>query len=118
MIGLPKPTIPSQAVSTSSIRIIVLSNDKHLNGMLAIDNLNAEKYYNVSIAKLHFESFPLFNPQFSWNPVLTSTYTFIAGRKSVSDYEVSKYIVCQRVCKEIGYKISDTKVCMPWPGIE
>ena len=53
--GLPRPTIPSQTVSTSSIRIIVLSNDKHLNGMLAIDNLNAEKYYNVSIAKLYFE---------------------------------------------------------------
>ena len=47
--------LPSQAVSASSIRIVVLSNDKHLNGMLAIDNLNAEKYYNVSIAKLYFE---------------------------------------------------------------
>ena len=46
--------LPSQAVSASSIRIVVLSNDKHLNGMLAMDNLNAEKYYNVSIAKLYF----------------------------------------------------------------
>ena len=56
-IGQPKPTIPSQAVSTGSIRIIVLSNDSHLNGMLAIDNLNAEKYYNVSTTKVYFEIF-------------------------------------------------------------
>ena len=60
--------LPSQAVSASSIRIVVLSNDKHLNGMLAIDNLNAEKYYNVSIAKLYFESFPLLL-SFYRNPV-------------------------------------------------
>ena len=81
--------------------------------MLAIDNLNAEKYYNVSIAKLYFEYLPYCYVEFSRNPVLTSTYTFISGRQSVSDYEISKYIVRQRVCKEIGYKTSDTKLCMP-----
>ena len=110
--------LPSQAVSASSIRIVVLSNDKHLNGTLALDNLNAEKYYNVSTTKICFEIFYSIFTKFSWIPVLNSTITFIIDRKSISDHEVSKHIVCQRVCKEIEYKISDTKAWMSWPGNE